>query len=110
MANEEKSNQQEIKQLSYDELRKAASELSMQLQRMSQQFNLERQKHQKETQELQMFNMFKRLDFLFKVVENAPMFPAEFVENITKEVVDLLSLSNEQENKEEKPDGTDGDK
>ncbi len=110
MANEEKSNQQEVKQLSYDELRKAASELSMQLQRMSQQFNLERQKHQKETQELQMFNMFKRLDFLFKVVENAPMFPAEFVENITKEVVDLLSLSNEQENKEEKPDGTDGDK
>ena len=110
MANEEKSNQQEVKQLSYDELRKAASELSMQLQRMSQQFNIERQKHQKETQELQMFNMFKRLDFLFKVVENAPMFPAEFVENITKEVVDLLSLSNEQENKEEKPDGTDGDK
>lgn len=110
MANEEKSNQQEVKQLSYDELRKAASELSMQLQRMSQQFNLERQKHQKETQELQMFNMFKRLDFLFKVVENAPMFPAEFVENITKEVVDLLSLSNEQENKGEKPDGTDGDK
>ena len=110
MANEEKSNQQEVKQLSYDELRKAASELSMQLQRMSQQFNLERQKHQKETQELQMFNMFKRLDYLFKVVENAPMFPAEFVETITKEVVDLLSLSNEQENKEEKPDGTDGDK
>lgn len=110
MANEEKSNQQEVKQLSYDELRKAASELSMQLQRMSQQFNLERQKHQKETQELQMFNMFKRLDYLFKVVENAHMFPAEFVENITKEVVDLLSLSNEQENKEEKPDGTDRDK
>lgn len=110
MANEEKSNQQEVKQLSYDELRKAASELSMQLQRISQQFNLERQKHQKEMQELQMFNMFKRLDFLFKVVENAPMFPAEFVENITKEVVDLLSLSNEQENKEEKPDGTNGDK
>lgn len=110
MANEEKSNQQEVKQLSYDELRKAASELSMQLQRMSQQFNLERQKHQKETQELQMFNMFKRLDYLFKVVENAHMFPAEFVENITKEVVDLLSLSNEQENKGEKPDGTDGDK
>lgn len=110
MANEEKSNQQEVKQLSYDELRKAASELSMQLQRMSQQFNIERQKHQKETQELQMFNMFKRLDFLFKVVENAPRFPAEFVENITKEIVDLLSLSNEQENKGEKPDGTDGDK
>ena len=110
MANEEKSNQQEVKQLSYDELRKAASELSMQLQRMSQQFNLERQKHQKETQELQMFNMFKRLDFLFNVVENAHMFPAEFVETITKEVVDLLSLSNEQENKEEKSDGTDGDK
>ena len=54
MANEEKSNQQEVKQLSYDELRKAAGELSMQLQRMSQQFNIERQKHQKETQELQM--------------------------------------------------------
>ena len=88
MANEEKSNQQEVKQLSYDELRKAASELSMQLQRMSQQFNLERQKHQKETQELQMFNMFKRLDFLFKVVENAPMFPAEFVEN--KDILNIL--------------------
>ena len=110
MANEEKSNQQEVKQLSYDELRKAASELSMQLQRMSQQFNIERQKHQKETQELQMFNMFKRLDFLFKVVENSPRGHAECVENITKEVVDLLSLSNEQENKGEKPDGTDGDK
>lgn len=109
MANEESKNQ-ETKKLSYEELNQAASEMSMQLQRLSQQMGLERQKHQRELESYNMFNMFKRLDFLFKVVENAPMFPAEFVESVTKEVVTLLSLPKEQENKEEKPDGTDGDK
>lgn len=109
MANEESKNQ-ETKKLSYEELNQAAAEMSMQLQRLSQQMGLERQKHQRELESCNMFNMFKRLEFLFKVVENAPMFPAEFVENVTKEVVDLLSLPKERENKEEKPDGTDGDK
>lgn len=109
MASEESKNQ-ETKKLSYEELNQAASEMSMQLQRLSQQMGLERQKHQREMESCNMFNMFKRLDFLFKVVENAPMFSAEFVESVTKEVVDLLSLPKEQENKEEKPDGTDGDK
>ena len=109
MASEESKNQ-ETKKLSYEELNQAASEMSMQLQRLSQQMGLERQKHQRELESCNMFNMFKRLDFLFKVVENAPMFPAEFVESVTNEVVTLLSLPKEQENKEEKPDGTDGDK
>ena len=109
MASEESKNQK-TKKLSYEELNQAASEMSMQLQRLSQQMGLERQKHQRELESCTMFNMFKRLEFLFKVVENAPMFPADFVEGVTKEVVDLLSISKEQENKEEKPDDTNGDK
>ena len=109
MASEESKNQK-TKKLSYEELNQAASEMSMQLQRLSQQMGLERQKHQRELESCNMFNMFKRLEFLFKVVENASMFPADFVEGVTKEVVDLLSISKEQENKEEKPDDTNGDK
>ena len=109
MASEESKNQK-TKKLSYEELNQAASEMSMQLQRLSQQMGLEKQKHQRELESCNMFNMFKRLEFLFKVVENAPMFPVDFVEGVTKEVVDLLSIPKEQENKEEKPDDTDGDK
>ena len=101
-------NEGEKRQLSYDELRQAASELSMQLQRLTQQFNLERQKHQKEMQELQMFNIFKRLEFLFKILENTHAFSAEYVEDVAKEIQELMKRPENTDEKES--DNADGNK
>lgn len=104
----EKQNQ-ESKKLSYDELNKAASELSMQLQSLSRQMGLERQKHQQELQECNMFNVFKRLEFLFKVIENAAMFPTTFVDNVVQEIIALITIPQKQEEGKEQLDSKDNE-
>lgn len=55
-----------------------------------------------------MFNMFKRLDYCFKVLEVAPtlsaaMFSPDFVERCAKEIEDLMTppAPVEEETKEE---------
>ena len=42
-------------------------------------------------QNANMNNMFKRLDYLFKVVENATMFDEAFVEQCTSEIKELMT-------------------
>ncbi len=52
-------------------------------------------------QNANMNNMFKRLDYLFKVIENAAMFDETFVEQCTIEIKELMTLPTEtEENKE----------
>lgn len=49
----------------------------------------------KQLQESNMFNIFKRLDYLFKVLENKGSFNEQFVSNCTTEIVEMLTLSEE---------------
>ena len=75
----------EVKQenkLSYEELENVANNLYVRLQQAD------------------MANMFKRLDYLFKVVENVDNFPQEFTKQCVDEIVNIMTISTE-ETKEE---------
>lgn len=54
-------------------------------------------------QELNMTNVFKRLDYLFKVIENGHMFEQDFLEKCIAEVESLMTVP-EQEDKPETED------
>lgn len=69
------------KKLSYDELENAANELLMQNQQM---YN--------ELQKANMANVFKRLDYLFKVVEFNTSFNTEFVNSCVAEIEDMMTI------------------
>lgn len=80
---------QNEKKYSYEELNNIAGQLSQQNQQLYQQL-----------QRANMANMFKRLDYLFKVVENGAMFSPEFVDKCIKEIEDSMTLEEEvEENK-----------
>lgn len=72
---------QEEKKLSYEELEKIAQQLSIQVQQLSQ-----RIQHQ------DMELTFKRLDYLFGVV-NCPnsVFPEEFTKKCIDEIMDIMT-------------------
>lgn len=48
-------------------------------------------------QNANMINMFKRLDYLFKVVENAAMFDEAFVDQCVEEIKELMTPPSEEE-------------
>ena len=77
--------------MSYEQLENVAHQLSEQV----------RQLYAK-LQESNLENMFKRLDYLFKVIENAQAFNEEFVSKCTSEIESLMTLpDNEDESKED---------
>ena len=80
------------KQMTYEELLKAAQDLNTQNSYLKQQAQQMVQK----IQELSDFAMFKRLDYLFKVVELRDKFPAEFVQSCADEIVAIMTPPAEQ--------------
>lgn len=52
--------------------------------------------------QVEMNNMFKRLDYLFKVVENSGMFDHDFVVECTDEIKQAMIIPEEAGYKEEK--------
>lgn len=55
--------------------------------------------------EMNMFNIFKRLDYLFKVIENDEVFSKDYVDSIVKEVMELLDIRG----KDSGSEGVEGD-
>lgn len=51
-------------------------------------------------QELNMANMFKRLDYLFKVIENGHMFKQDFLEKCIAEIESLITIPKQEEESE----------
>lgn len=49
---------------------------------------------QKAMQKMGMQNMFARLDYLFRVIENSDKFEQSFVDSMTTEIVNLMTLDN----------------
>lgn len=80
----------EVKKLSYEELEKVAHELNNQCQTLY-----------KELQNTNMLNTFKRLDYLFKVVENINEFPQEFAKYCIEEVVNIMTVPEEENTNED---------
>ena len=78
--------------LSYEQLENVAHQLSEQTKQLYMKL-----------QAANMSNMFKRLDYLFKVVENGHMFKQDFLEKCIAEIEELMTVPEEVE-KEETPD------
>lgn len=77
--------------MSYEQLENVAHQLNEQV----------RQLYMK-LQEANMVNVFKRLDYLFKVVENGHIFAEDFYNRCIKEIEDLITVPevNEEDTKE----------
>ena len=80
----------ETQQLSYEELKNIAGQLqqqNMQLRQALQRANYE--------------NLFKRLDYLFRVLDHAHMFDIDFVEECTTEIQESIRIPENNESGEE---------
>lgn len=77
--------------MSYEQLENIAHQLSEQAKQLYMKL-----------QAANMSNIFKRLDYLFKVVENGHMFQQDFLEKCIAEIEELLTVP-EEDNKEETP-------
>ena len=75
--------------MSYDQLESVAHQLSEQNRQMF-----------AKLQELNMANMFKRLDYLFKVIENGHMFKQDFLEKCIAEIESLMVVPEQEEGPE----------
>lgn len=78
------------KQLSYEQLRNVAGQLQQQNMQL-----------RKALAESNYSNMFKRLDYLFKVLEQAHMFSDEFVQKCSAEIESSITLPEAEEEKSE---------
>lgn len=74
----------EQKKLSYEELNDIARQLSQQNQQLYAQL-----------QRANMNNAIKRMDYLFKVIENGAMFNPEFLDNCISEIEESLTIREE---------------
>ena len=82
--------------MSYEQLEQIAHQLSEQARKLYSQL-----------QQSNMTNMFKRLDYLFKVVENGHIFKQDFFEKCIAEIEELMTVPEvEEENKEEETPDT----
>lgn len=76
--------------MSYEQLEQVAHQLSEQARQLYSQL-----------QKSNMTNMFKRLDYLFKVVENGHIFKQNFFEECIAEIEELMTVPEvEEDNKE----------
>lgn len=72
--------------MSYEQLENVAHQLSEQAKQLYTQL-----------QNANMSNMFKRLDYLFKVVENSHIFKLDFVNKCINEIEDFMTIPEETE-------------
>lgn len=81
--------QKRPEKLSYEKLENVAHQLSEQNRQLF-----------AKLQELNMTNVFKRLDYLFKVVENGHMFKQDFFEKCIAEIESLMTVPEQEEEPE----------
>ena len=79
--------------MSYEQLENIAHQLSDQAKQLY-----------AKLQEANMVNMFKRLDYLFKVVENAHAFNEECAAKCVAEIEDLMTVPETEEETGDKPE------
>ena len=83
---EVKNTTNDAKKMSYEELEATAKELFTTCSNL-----------QNQLKELNMFNAFKRLEYLFKVVEHVELF-GDFGKKCVEEVKEIMTLPVEDEN------------
>lgn len=75
--------------LSYEQLENVAAELQNRCAKLY-----------TELQNTNMYNVFKRLDYLFKVIENNSRFPVEFARQCVDEIITLMTPPTEEPTEE----------
>ena len=80
---------QRPEKMSYEQLENVAHQLSEQNRQLF-----------AKLQELNMANMLKRLDYLFKVIENGHMFKQDFLEKCIAEIESLITIPKQEEESE----------
>ena len=86
----ENANKAKKEKMSYEELENIAHQLSEQSRVLMQKL-----------QEANMSNMFKRIDYLFKVLEFENMFSDSFIDKCAQEIQDIISIPEEDKSIEE---------
>ena len=79
-------NKEKQEKLSYEELEKRFYQVAENNRKLYQQL-----------QSNYIENLFRRLDYLFKVVENSMSFTTEFVDKCVKEIVTMMTVDNKEE-------------
>lgn len=74
------------KELSYEELKSVAGQLSQQNQQLNMML-----------QQANMSNVFKRLDYLFKILELKDCFNSDFVITCSEEIVSIMTPPEQEE-------------
>ncbi len=69
------------KKMTYEQLENVAHQLSEQVRQLHQQL-----------QNVNMTNSFKRLDYLFKILEVEEVFDVKFVQKCTQEIVEIMTI------------------
>ena len=87
---EEKNVNEETQKMTYEQLESVARQLSEQ----------NRELYTK-LQQMDMMNIFKRLDYLFRVIENHTKFGKAFVDKCKDEIVTLMTIPEKEDVKEE---------
>lgn len=91
-----KEEQKQVEKLSYEQLEGVAKQMSAQLDF----FAKENQQLKNVVQQLRLENMYAQLNFKFKVLEFANFFKPSFVEDIVKDIEEIMT-PDESENSEE---------
>lgn len=89
----EEKKPKEEKKLSYEELQQICGELSQRLQYA-----------QEKLEEVNATNAIHRLNLLFKVLEQYALFPAEFVDKCSNEIMSIMNIDDAAENKDKEDD------
>lgn len=87
---ENKVKNERPEKMSYEQLENVAHQLSEQNKQLYMKL-----------QSVNMTNLFKRLDYLFKVVENSEKFSREFVDKCIKEIETSMTIPEEESKEEE---------
>lgn len=72
-----------------------------QLESVAHQLSEQNRELRMKLQQMDMMNIFKRLDYLFKIVENQEKFNKEFIDKSKEEIVALMTIPEEGDKEEE---------
>ena len=89
---ENKTKNNESKKLTYEQLNQAAQQISQQAEALFK----ENQQLRETLNRISIQNGYTELGFKFKVVENSTMFPKEFVKRTITDIVNTMTVTNEE--------------
>lgn len=93
---ENKTKNNESKKLTYEQLNQAAQQISQQAEALYK----ENQQLRETLNRISIQNGYTELGFKFKVVENSTIFPKEFVKRTIIDIVNTMTVTDEESNEE----------